>query len=67
MWTIGPDDFTVIEDLSGFDREVLDNATYAVSVEPGGGSESGEASGPGDEKKGMGGRRVFFVISKSIL
>ncbi len=32
--------------LSGFDRGVVENATYAVTVEPLGGSPSGQPSGP---------------------
>jgi len=40
------DDFTVVEGLSAYDRETIDGATFAVSLEPDGGSATGVASEP---------------------
>jgi anti-sigma-K factor RskA len=43
---IGDDAFTTRPALASFDREVINNATYAVSLEPPGGSPTGEPTGP---------------------
>jgi anti-sigma-K factor RskA len=46
LGVIGGNDFTVRPVLSGYDPEVVNQATYAVTVEPEGGSPSGVATGP---------------------
>jgi anti-sigma-K factor RskA len=43
---IGGNDFTARPVLSGYDADVVNQATYAVSVEPPGGSPSGAPTGP---------------------
>lgn len=46
LGVIGGTDFTVGPALADFDAETIDQATYAVSVEPEGGSPTGVATGP---------------------
>jgi anti-sigma-K factor RskA len=43
---IGGNDFTARPVLSGYDADIVSQATYAVSVEPPGGSPSGAPTGP---------------------
>jgi anti-sigma-K factor RskA len=43
---IGGNDFTARPVLSGYDADIVNQATYAVSVEPPGGSPSGAPTGP---------------------
>jgi anti-sigma-K factor RskA len=43
---IGGNDFTARPVLSGYAPDVVNEATYAVSVEPPGGSPSGAPTGP---------------------
>ncbi|MCD0419075.1 anti-sigma factor [Rubrivivax sp. JA1024] len=46
LGVIGGHDFTVNPVLSSFDPELVNKATYAVTVEPEGGSPTGVATGP---------------------
>jgi anti-sigma-K factor RskA len=46
LGVIGNNDFTARPVLSGYDAEIVNQATYAVSVEPQGGSPSGAPTGP---------------------
>lgn len=46
LGVIGGDDFTVRAALSAFDAETMHQATYAVTMEPKGGSPTGVATGP---------------------
>jgi anti-sigma-K factor RskA len=46
LGVIGGDDFTTRPALSSYDPDTVSNATYAVSVEPEGGSPTGSATGP---------------------
>src|SRR5215210_602176 len=46
LGVIGSNDFTVRPVLSAYDPEVVNQATYAVTVEPEGGSPTGVATGP---------------------
>ena len=46
LGVIGNDDFTARPVLSGYDAEIINQATYAVSVEPQGGSTTGAPTGP---------------------
>lgn len=46
LGVIGSTDFTVSPSLAEFDAETINRATYAVSVEPEGGSPTGVATGP---------------------
>ena len=46
LGVIGGNDFTARPVLSAYDPEVVNQATYAVSVEPEGGSSTGVATGP---------------------
>ena len=46
LGVIGGSDFTVRPVLSAYDPEVVNQATYAVTVEPPGGSPTGVATGP---------------------
>ena len=46
LGVIGGNDFTVRPVLSAYDPEVVNQATYAVTVEPEGGSPTGVATGP---------------------
>ena len=46
LGVIGNGEFTVRPVLSGYDSEIVNQATYAVSVEPQGGSPSGSPTGP---------------------
>ncbi len=46
LGVIGRNDFTARPALSAYDPEVIDQATYAVTVEPEGGSPTGVATGP---------------------
>jgi anti-sigma-K factor RskA len=46
LGVIGGNDFTVRPVLSGYDADVVNAATYAVSLEPEGGSPSGAPTGP---------------------
>jgi anti-sigma-K factor RskA len=43
---IGGNDFTVRPVLSAYDPELVNQATYAVTVEPEGGSPTGAPTGP---------------------
>ena len=43
---IGEQQFTVREALSGYDAGTINRATYAVSLEPEGGSKTGVPTGP---------------------
>lgn len=46
LGVIGGRDFTTNPALKGFDSEIVNQATYAVTVEPEGGSPTGVATGP---------------------
>lgn len=46
LGVIGNDDFTARPVLSGYDAEIVNQATYAVSIEPQGGSTTGAPTGP---------------------
>jgi anti-sigma-K factor RskA len=46
LGVIGSGDFTARPVLSGYDAEIVNQATYAVSVEPEGGSKTGAPTGP---------------------
>lgn len=46
LGVIGGSDFTTRPVLSSYDAETLNRATYAVTVEPEGGSPTGSATGP---------------------
>jgi anti-sigma-K factor RskA len=46
LGVIGRNDFTARPVLSGYDADLVNQATYAVSVEPEGGSPSGAPTGP---------------------
>lgn len=46
LGVIGNNDFTARPVLSGYDSDIVNQATYAVSLEPQGGSPSGSPTGP---------------------
>ncbi|HEY0329157.1 MAG TPA: anti-sigma factor [Rhodopseudomonas sp.] len=46
LGVIGGDDFTIRAALAAFDSDTVSKATYAVTVEPEGGSPTGVATGP---------------------
>jgi anti-sigma-K factor RskA len=46
LGVIGGNDFTARPVLSGYDADVVNAATYAVSLEPEGGSKTGAPTGP---------------------
>jgi anti-sigma-K factor RskA len=46
LGVIGSSDFTARPVLSGYDADIVNQATYAVSVEPEGGSKTGAPTGP---------------------
>jgi anti-sigma-K factor RskA len=46
LGVIGGSDFTIRPSLSAYDSETINRATYAVTVEPEGGSRTGVATGP---------------------
>jgi len=46
LGVIGDSDFTRRAALAGYDADIIDKATYAVTVEPEGGSPTGVATGP---------------------
>jgi anti-sigma-K factor RskA len=46
LGVIGSNDFTARPVLSGYDAELVNKATFAVTVEPEGGSPTGVATGP---------------------
>jgi anti-sigma-K factor RskA len=46
LGVIGGSDFTIRPSLSAYDSETINRATYAVTVEPEGGSPTGVATGP---------------------
>ena len=46
LGVIGGSDFTIRPSLSAYDSETISRATYAVTVEPEGGSPTGAATGP---------------------
>jgi anti-sigma-K factor RskA len=46
LGVIGSGDFTARPVLSGYDAEIVNQATYAVSIEPEGGSKTGAPTGP---------------------
>jgi len=46
LGVISGSDFTIRPSLSAYDRETISRATYAVTVEPEGGSPTGAATGP---------------------
>jgi anti-sigma-K factor RskA len=46
LGVIGSNDFTARPVLSGYDSDVVNAATYAVSLEPEGGSKTGAPTGP---------------------
>ena len=46
LGVIGGNDFTARPVLSSYDPDIVDKATYAVTVEPEGGSPTGVATGP---------------------
>jgi anti-sigma-K factor RskA len=46
LGVIGSSDFTARPVLSGYDAEIVNQATYAVSIEPEGGSKTGAPTGP---------------------
>ena len=43
---IGADEFTQVPALNAYDQSTIENATFAVSLEPEGGSPTGTATGP---------------------
>ena len=46
LGVIGSGDFTARQALASYDADTVDKATYAVTVEPEGGSPTGIATGP---------------------
>ena len=46
LGVIGDKNFTIGPKLASYDAETINNATYAVSIEPEGGSPTGVATGP---------------------
>lgn len=46
LGVIGDDPYMVSERLAAFDPRIINNATYAVTIEPQGGSPTGAATGP---------------------
>jgi anti-sigma-K factor RskA len=46
LGVIGSRDFTTAQALAAYDSEIVNKATYAVTVEPEGGSPTGVATGP---------------------
>jgi len=46
LGVIGGDDFTTRPALSNYDTDTVNKATYAVTIEPEGGSPTGQATGP---------------------
>lgn len=46
LGVIGASEFTQVQALQAYDRSTIENATFAVSLEPEGGSPTGEATGP---------------------
>ena len=46
LGVIGADDFTARPVLAAYAPDIVDQATYAVTVEPEGGSPTGVATGP---------------------
>jgi len=46
LGVIGSGDFTVSPRLAAYDAEIVSKATYAVTIEPEGGSPTGTATGP---------------------
>jgi anti-sigma-K factor RskA len=46
LGVIGRNDFTARPVLSGYDADLVNQATYAVSIEPEGGSTTGAPTGP---------------------
>lgn len=46
LGVLGSDDFTVRATLASFDPAVINNATYGISLEPLGGSPTGQPTGP---------------------
>lgn len=46
LGVIGASDFTIRPSLAAYDGETIDRATYAVTLEPEGGSPTGVATGP---------------------
>ena len=46
LGVIGSNDFTMRPSLASYDADTVSKATYAVTVEPEGGSPTGEATGP---------------------
>ncbi|NVN88828.1 MAG: anti-sigma factor [Rhodopseudomonas sp.] len=46
LGVIGSKDFTVRPELAAYDTDIVNKATYAVTVEPEGGSPTGVATGP---------------------
>lgn len=46
LGVIGENEFTQREVLASYDQETINNATYAVTMEPEGGSPTGRATGP---------------------
>jgi anti-sigma-K factor RskA len=46
LGVVGEQEFTVRRTLDGYDQLTLANATYAVSLEPAGGSPTGKPTGP---------------------
>lgn len=46
LGVIGGSDFTIRPSLSAYDADTINKATYAVTIEPEGGSPTGQATGP---------------------
>jgi anti-sigma-K factor RskA len=46
LGVLGSDDYTVQATLAGYDPAVINNATYGISLEPLGGSPTGQPTGP---------------------
>ncbi len=46
LGVIGSNDFTTRQALAAYDTDTVNKATYAVTVEPEGGSPTGQATGP---------------------
>jgi anti-sigma-K factor RskA len=43
---VGDDEFTIRSELAAYDSVIINSATYAITVEPEGGSTTGVATGP---------------------
>jgi anti-sigma-K factor RskA len=46
LGVVGDDEFTIRSELAAYDSVIINSATYAITVEPEGGSTTGVATGP---------------------